>query len=214
MHPSPCSDTSRPCFPSLRLSMASAYERRDRRPMVLLLTLLLVALLAAAAPARGAPVDAYRGAGAWVSQYDAAVLEDPWPALLEMRAHGVRTVFLETGNYRLPRGRDFRDRVGDELVLAQAHALGMRVVAWYLPGLADVALDLRRTRAALALSTQPAGEGFDGFAVDIESTLIGSIRARNRALLSYTHAVRAEVGPDYPLGAIVPDERSATTTPG
>jgi hypothetical protein len=180
---------------------------------------MIAALLAAAAmvvaapPAAAAALDAYRGAASWVDRYDRATLRDPWPALSEMRRRGVRTVFLETGNWRLPPWRDFADRAGDELILDEAHALGMRVVAWYLPGLVDLSLDLQRSAAALGLRTASGG-GFDGFAVDIESTLIGSIPARNRAIVAYTLALRRVVGRGYPLGAIVPDVRSATIAPG
>lgn len=159
-------------------------------------------------------LDAYAGAAAWVDQYDPAIVDDPWPALAEMKQGGVRTVFLETGSWRLPRDRDFRDREGDELVIQEAHALGMKVIAWYLPGLDDLKVDLRRTRAALELRTSDKGERFDGFAVDIESTRIGSIAARNQALMRYSQALRRMVGRHYVLGAIVPDQRSSTQYPG
>jgi hypothetical protein len=158
-------------------------------------------------------VSAYRGAGAWIDQYDADVLDDPFPALSEMKARGVRTVFLETGSWKLPRNLDFRDRQGVELTIDQAHGLGMKVVAWYLPGLDDVALDMRRTRAALALRTLRGGS-FDGFAVDIESQRVRPLVLRNAALLRYSRALRRAAGTDYALGAVVPDQRSTTISPG
>ena len=177
--------------------------------------LALLAALALAPAAFGRPpLDAYRGAAAWVDRYDPTVLDDPWPALSEMRAHGVRTLFLETGNYKLPRGSDFADREADELILDQAHALGMRVVAWYLPGLADVALDLRRSQAAIDFETTFGHQRFDGFAADIESALVGSLGARNQATLAYSRGLRQLVGDGYALGAIVPDQRSSTIVPG
>jgi hypothetical protein len=165
--------------------------------------------------ARGARAGlaAYRGAGAWVDQYDADVLDDPYPALAEMKAHGVRTVFLETGSWRLPRRLDFRDLPGVTLAIDQAHGLGMKVVAWYLPGLDDVALDMRRTRAALDLRTERGGR-FDGFAVDIESQRVRPVAPRNAAVMRYSRALRRRVGAGYALGAIVPDERSSTVSPG
>src|SRR3954447_20519359 len=165
----------------------------------------------AAAGRRG--VNAYRGAGAWVDQYDANVLDDPYPALLEMRDRGVRTVYLETGSWRLPRSRDFRDLVGVSLVIDQAHGLGMKVVGWYLPGLDDVALDMRRTRAALALRTERGGR-FDGWAVDIESQRVRPTSSRNAALMRYSRELRRLAGGSYALGAIVPDSRSSTVSPG
>src|SRR5690348_4065760 len=150
---------------------------------------------------------AYRGAAAWVDQYDRDVLDDPYPALSEMKDRGVRTVFLETGSWRLPRSLDFRDVQGASLIIDQAHGLGMKVVGWYLPGLDDVALDMRRTRAAMRLRTERGGR-FDGWAVDIESQRVHPVAARNSALMRYSRAVRRLVGSDFALGAIVPDERS------
>jgi hypothetical protein len=164
-----------------------------------------------AAPRRG--VRAYRGMGAWVDQYDAVIYDNPWPALTEMRRRGVRTVYVETGSWRLPRSWNFRDRVGTNLIIDQSHKLGMKVVAWYLPGLDDVPLDMRRTRAALRLRTD-RGERFDGFAVDIESQRISAVGPRNAALLRYSRALRRRAGPRYALGAIVPDQRSSTVSPG
>jgi hypothetical protein len=155
----------------------------------------------------------YRGAGAWVDQYDAEVLDNSLPALEEMRARGVKTLYLETGSWRLPRRMDFRDRRAMRVMIDQAHALGMKVVAWYLPGLDDVPLDLRRTRAALRLRSLE-GAPFDGFAADIESQRVRSIGARNAALMRYSRALRRAAGDDYALGAIIPDERSSTISPG
>jgi hypothetical protein len=158
-------------------------------------------------------IDVFRGAGAWVDQYDADVMNNPYPALLEMKQRGVRTVYLETGSWRLPRRLDFRDQIGVSLAIDQAHALGMKVIGWYLPGLDDVALDMRRTRAALGLRTERGGS-FDAFAVDIESQRVRPVALRNAALMRYSRAVRRLVGPGYALGAIVPDERSSTVSPG
>ena len=166
-----------------------------------------------AQPAEPRGLDAYRGAGAWVDQYDAEVLDDPLPALREMHERGVRTVYLETGSWRLPRRQDFRDRRAMRVMIDQAHALEMKVVAWYLPGLDDVPLDMRRTRAALRLRS-PKGRPFDGFAADIESQRIKPVGPRNAALLRYSRALRYAAGDGYALGAIVPDERSSTISPG
>src|SRR3954463_5786465 len=149
------------------------------------------------------PDSPYTGRGAWVDQYDAEVLNNPYPALLEMKQNGVRTVYLETGSWRLPRRLDFRDEIGVRLAIDQAHGLGMKVVGWYLPGLDDVRLDLRRTRAALALRTDRGG-AFDAFAIDIESQRVRAVASRNAALMRYSRAVRRDVGSSYSLGAIVP----------
>jgi hypothetical protein len=158
-------------------------------------------------------VAAYRGAGAWVDQYDASVVDNPYPALAEMKRRGVRTVYWETGSWRLARSENFRDREATELAIDQSHKLGMKIVAWYLPGLDNVRLDMRRTRAAVRLRTELGGR-FDGYAADIESQRIGPIAERNAALMRYSRALRRFVGDDYALGAIVPDQRSSTISPG
>jgi hypothetical protein len=160
-------------------------------------------------------LDVYRGVGAWVDMYDPAELGNPWPALVEMRDHGVRTLYLETASWRVrPRSLDMKDEQAVELFLDEAHALGIKIVAWYFPGLDDLATDLRRSRAARMLETPRGHQRFDGFAVDIESSRIGPVGARNAALMRYSRALRLLAGTTYALGAIVPDLRSTTVAPG
>jgi hypothetical protein len=172
----------------------------------------VLAVLAAAPAAQAAPVralDPYRGPGAWVSIYSRAQLRAPEATVRRLAAAGVRTLYLETANYRRsarvlivhpgPTGR----------FLDAAHAAGLRVVAWYLPGLRDLAADELRAQAALEF-TSPAGQSFDGFALDIESTLIRSIPRRNAALLALADWLRDVAGPRAALGAIVPDDLSTT----
>jgi hypothetical protein len=77
------------------------------------------------------------------------------------------------------------------------------VVAWYLPSFAEPRQDERRALAAIRFRT-PRGEGFDGFALDIEATLVKRIRLRNERLLRLSAQLRAAVGPRYRLGAIIP----------
>jgi hypothetical protein len=171
-------------------------------------------LAVGASPAGARPdLSAYRGTGSWVDLYDPGVRADPTAAVEQIAARGVNTLYVETGNHRLPRRTlvGYPDTVS-ELVDA-AHALGMKVVAWYLPGLRELRLDRARSLAAIRFSS-PAGGRFDSFALDIESTKVGSIWRRNLALLSLSRSLRRAVGRGYPLGAIVPDERSTTRSPG
>ena len=172
----------------------------------------LAAGLAAAAPAGPAPdgrLAPYRGPGAWVSIYSRAQLRAPEATVRRLAAAGVRTLYLETANYR----RSARvlivhpDATGR--FLDAAHAAGLRVIAWYLPGLRDLAADELRAEAALDFVSL-GGESFDGFALDIESTLIRSIPERNAALLELADWLRDVAGPAATLGAIVPDDLSTT----
>ena len=113
------------------------------------------------------PIVAYRGLGAWVDWYDYG---HPWsvdPASIvdQLAQHGVRTLFLQTGLWS--ESPDILSPGGVNIFLDRAHARGIRVVGWYLPGFADIDHDIRASLAVLAY-TSPSGQHFDGFAPDIE----------------------------------------------
>src|SRR4051794_6452044 len=168
----------------------------------------LFAGLAAAPAAHARPVtDSYRGPGAWVDLYSRRQLAAPEATVRTLAAHGVHTLYLETGNWGNRRAEDVRYPDVAARFITAAHDAGLTVVAWYLPGLRPRDPDLRHCLGAIDFQTADH-DGFDGFAMDIESTFIGSIRARDRALLALSARLRDEVGADYPLGAIVPDSRS------
>jgi hypothetical protein len=158
--------------------------------------------------ARAGPV-AYRGTGAWIDRYDFEQLPDPGLAVAQMAAHGVRTLYVETASWRVPRDVDLVAPVQTAQLVEAAHQHGMRVVAWYLPAFEDLRLDLRRIRSALHFRT-PGGQSFDSFALDIEATAINPIRRRNSAFLKLSRSMRIAAGRGYPLGAIIPDEHSTT----
>jgi hypothetical protein len=126
-----------------------------------------------------------------------------------LASRGVRTLYLETANYRRSPAQLIVHPGPDERFLDAAHARGMRVVAWYLPGLRDLDADFARALAAIEFETL-AGERFDGFALDIESTVVHPISRRNAALLQLSRDLRAAVGRSRALGAIVPDDLSTT----
>jgi hypothetical protein len=182
------------------------------RRVATLLAALVAALLLIAGPAAARSVSPYRGAGTWVDRFDDAIYLDPAPAVAAMAVQGVRTLYIQTGNYKIA-DADVIHPEGLAVAIEAAHAARMRVVGWYLPGLIDRSEDFRRIMEAIDFTT-PAGQHFDSFALDIESTAIGSIAARNDSLVKLTRRVRAAVDRRYALGAIVPDWRSATRAPG
>jgi hypothetical protein len=49
-----------------------------------------------------------------------------------------------------------------------------------------------------------SGERFDGFALDIEATVVRRLRLRDRRLLQLSARLRSSAGPGYALGAITP----------
>jgi hypothetical protein len=153
---------------------------------------------------------AYRGLGTWVDLYDPELWDRPAAAVLAMEAVGVRTLFLETSNYRIRAGIH-RPRRVDRFV-EEAHRLGMRVVAWYLPGFDDLERDFRRSMAAIRYRT-PGGQGFDGFALDIEASVVADPALRTARTLRLSERIRAAVGPSYALGAIIPSPRGMELRP-
>jgi hypothetical protein len=152
---------------------------------------------------------AYSGTGAWVDRYDFARLEDPEFAVAEMADYGVKTLYVETASWRVPRHVDIVAPKATAELIEVAHAEGMHVVSWYLPGFKDLLIDMRRIRAALDFRT-PTGQTFDSFALDIEANEVNPLLRRNAALLKLARSIRREAGDDYPVGAIVPDQLSTS----
>jgi hypothetical protein len=146
-------------------------------------------------------LEAYRGLGTWVSIYDRRAWADPASAVAAMARRGVKTLFIQTGNSN-SKGVVY-DPSAQQTFITAAHANGMKVVAWYLPEMKDAERDLQRIAQAIALRTVD-GQGFDSFALDIESTAIHDLNARNQALAAMTARLRALVGRSYALGAIIP----------
>lgn len=148
-------------------------------------------------------LEVYRGLGTWIDIYDLA-WRHPGTAIRRMRARGVETLYLETSNFSRGRMMVFPD--GVRRFLDAAHRNGVSVVAWYLPGLRDLALDVRRSLGAIRYRT-PLGNGFDSFALDIESDAVARPVRRTSRLLSLSERLRTAVGPGYALGAIIPSPR-------
>jgi hypothetical protein len=190
-------------------------DRHDEVRMdALRVAAILVTLALAPQPARTAqagPV-AYSGSGAWIDRYDFARLEDPEFAVAEMADHGVRTLYVETASWRVPDRVDIVAPQQTQDLIAAAHANDMKVVAWYLPGFRNLRMDMRRVRAALEFRT-PDGQAFDSFALDIEANVVNPLWRRNAQLLRLSRMIRREVGDDYELGAIVPDQLSTSRGP-
>lgn len=170
----------------------------------------LALLLAVPGTTSAAPVNAYRGLGTWVDIYDPGAFAAPERAVAQMAARGVRTLYLETGNYKSKAALVRPDRLAR--FVEAAHAAGIRVVAWYLPSLANLERDFKRSLAAIEFRT-PNGERFDSFALDIEAAVVRSPQRRNARLLTLSRRLRQAAGADYPLGAIIPSPRGMELTP-
>jgi len=134
----------------------------------------------------------------------------PVDGIADMRARGVKTLYLQTSRYTCPQSSlcpsdgdiAHPNVVGDWL--ERAHAAGMRVVGWYLPGYGNMDRDVRRM-VAVATFRSAAGHRFDALAVDIESKdETGGGEPFNAAIATHLQRVRTAVGASYPVGAIVP----------
>jgi hypothetical protein len=155
-------------------------------------------------------LDVYRGLGSWVDIDDRVALADPEATVAAMDRRGVRTLYIETSNFK--RRRAFVHREALERFVDAAHDRGMAVVAWYLPGFVDPALDLRRSLLAIGFRT-PSGERFDSFALDVESPEVADPAVRTARLRDLSRAIREAAGTGFPLGAIVPSPRGMQKHP-
>jgi hypothetical protein len=168
--------------------------------LALLLACFSVALTPTPGPAvRKAIRTTFGGVGAWVDIFDDQGWADPEGTVLALQQYGVRTLYLQTCNYQCK--ADIHRPTTLSRWLESAHAAGIRVVAWYLPGLEDMELDTRRTLAALQFRSA-GGHAFDGFALDIEARIVNPVAKRNRLILELSRTIRQAAGARYPLGAI------------
>jgi hypothetical protein len=168
---------------------------------VLLAAVLAAMLVAPAAGAREAASPSlapYAGLGTWLDIYATSFWDNPNQQVATMARDGVKTLYLQTGNYGQHADRAKLGRFVDA-----AHAQGLRVVAWYLPSFANPQQDAHRSLAAIRFRS-PHGERFDSFALDIEASIVASEPLRNQRLIALSKRLRRAVGPGYALGAIIP----------
>jgi len=156
-------------------------------------------------------VDAYRGFGTWVDAYDiaAAYQKDGGAPPVNtdsvdaMASAGVKTIYLQAARNDSKTPTGLLDATLLAPFLARAHQHGMRVIGWSTPEMRDVAFDLERLLMIHRFVHD--GERFDGVAVDIEDnqTVADSV-LRSRHLVELTKKLRAAVGTNVAIGAIVP----------
>jgi hypothetical protein len=156
-------------------------------------------------------LEPYRGLATWVDLFDARAWADPAASVSDMAGHGVRTVFVETANAASTSGLVHPAELA--AFVAEAHARHMYVVAWYLPNLRAGSADFDRVMQAIDFKTTD-GQTFDSFALDIEATVVKPVSLRNQGLTTLSQQIRARVGPDYALGAIIPSPVGISTKKG
>jgi len=138
--------------------------------------------------------------GAWIDVYDWTLeLTGGQPSVLpadvdRMADVGIQTLYIQTAHRRSAADVIEPDRLAP--IIERAHARGLAVVAWYLPTLEDLEVDLRRLLAAAQLPV-------DGLGVDIESVAVGDPAERTRRLLELSTRLRQAVG-QRAIAAITP----------
>ena len=127
------------------------------------LTTGLLAPVASAEPARGA---VFSGTGVWIDIWD-AYEKTPDKVVAIAQQQGVSVIYVETANAKSK--VDVVNPAPLKQLVVLAHAAGIRVVPWYLPGFQKPKVDQRRLAAAMAIG---GTEAVDGIAVDIEATYV------------------------------------------
>jgi len=154
----------------------------------------------------GPSIALFRGLGAWVDLYDYADLS-PEPSVADMKARGVKTLYLQTGRWNKPAPDDpanFEDRSIAQAWLEAAHAKGIKVVGWYLPAYDDLSRDVRRTKAIATYRTS-SGQRFDALGIDVEyKDQVRTLSTWNGLVAEHMRRVRAALGTRYAIAAIVP----------
>ncbi len=167
----------------------------------------------APAPRSTASIDPYRGFGAWVDIYDYAIRDtmNIPEAVNVMADRGVKTLYLQTSRWKDP--NDIVNVGAVNTFLETAHARGLKVVGWYVPGFGNLDRDIRRSLVVLEHKT-PSGHQFDGFAPDIETReeVGGSAARYNAGVAEYSVRLRAQL-PNATLGAIVDDAKNNLRAP-
>lgn len=167
---------------------------------------------AARAQSGGNPrLEPFKGLGAWVDIYDDASWQDPPGTVARIAAQGVRTIYIQTTNYR-EHGPINRPERLDEFLDAAA-TLGIQMVGWYVPDFKHMNRDFNWSMAAIRFESDQ-GNRFDGFGLDIEARVVANDQQRANRVIQLSNRIRGAAGTGYPLGAIVvPPIRSATYWP-
>lgn len=152
----------------------------------------------------------YRGLGTWADAYDFSPQYQPdgAPAPVgpgsvdDMAAVGVKTLYLQAAkdDVRSPGLLVNPEILGP--MLARAHTLNIKVVAWYLPKFYDLDSDMARLLAMRDFRFE--GHGFDGIGLDIEWRKdVPDHVERNVRLVELSRRLRAAMG-GAALSAIPP----------
>jgi hypothetical protein len=157
-------------------------DRAGRRSRVIRLIVLPAPFIPPPASSGRLPV-AFQGDGMWIWQLGRSGGGDPAAIGAQARAAGIETVFVKSSD-----GGTAWPQFSPTLVAA-LHAQGLRACAWQFVYGAD-------PLAEATLGAQAVAAGADCLVIDAESAYQG----RYAQAQQYIGALRAVIGPDYPLG--------------
>jgi peptidoglycan hydrolase-like protein with peptidoglycan-binding domain len=159
-------------------------DRAGRHSRVIRLLVLPVPVVRAPIPAGGGPLPAaFRGDGMWIWQLPKSSGGDLTAIGLKARAAGIETIFVKSSDGNTPWAQ-----FSPELVQA-LHAQGLRACAWQFVYGADPA-------GEAAQGARAAATGADCLVIDAETAYQG----RYAQAQQYIAALRAAIGPAYPVG--------------
>ena len=165
---------------------------------LLALTVLALGLVAPVADAEPARAAVFSGTGVWIDIWD-ALEKNPASVVATAQQQGVSVIYVETSNAKSK--VDVVNPAPLKQLVTAAHAVGIRVVPWYLPGYQKMKVDQRRLAAALAIG---GSDPVDGIAVDIEATYVKNPKLRSQRAAAELAWLRANY-PKTPIGAITPN---------
>src|SRR3954452_13826313 len=158
-------------------------DRAGRHSRVIRLFVLPFPVPASPPPAGGALPAAFRGDGMWIWQLPRSAGGDPAAIAAQAHGAGIETVFVKSSD-----GNTAWAQFNPTLVQA-LHAQGLRACAWQFVYGADPA-------GEAAQGARAVGAGADCLVIDAESSYEG----RYAQAQVYMAALRAAIGPAYPVG--------------
>jgi hypothetical protein len=158
-------------------------DRAGRRSRAIRLVVLPVASTLQPRPRGGALPGAFQGDGMWIWQLPRSGGGDPATIGAQAHAAGIETVFVKSSDGGTPWPQF------SPALVAALHAQGLRACAWQFVYGADPAGEAAQGARAVAT-------GADCLVIDAES----SYQGRYAQAQQYIGALRAAIGPDYPLG--------------
>jgi hypothetical protein len=158
-------------------------DRAGRRSRVIRLVVLPVAAARPPAIAGGAVPAAFQGDGVWIWQLARSGGGDPGAIGAQARAAGIETVFVKSSDGTTP-----WPQLNPGLVAA-LHVQGLRACAWQFVYGAD-------PEGEAAQGARAVAAGADCLVIDAETRYEGRYAEAQR----YLAALRAAIGPGYPVG--------------